>query len=324
MTRLEQRYRRLLRVLPAWYRAEREREMVDVFLECRADRDSADLDAEYGWPGWSETAAVAGLAVRTRVGGHAAPSGPRAVGDTIRAAAGIAVLLNAAGAATTVLWQVVATLVGPPEAAVVTDSLLHPLGAGGWWATLSLVLRLCWLPAWTALTSQRRRSTLLLAAAACTPSVVGAVSIVVEGDGSFALISLASSLIELSTVALLLLGYPRATPLPTVARPWSLLAGAVVVLAAVTPLALVVRQDFAPEAAFLLLAAVTLAVTRRRGPLAAGITVLAVVAVVSGLLDLAALEDGYGGALITVALGLGAALVAASAARRPARDLAGT
>ncbi|WP_447001787.1 hypothetical protein ACRAKI_18675 [Saccharothrix isguenensis] len=63
-SRLERRYRTLLRVLPAWYRAEREEEMVGIFFADRGD----DLELEYGWPGWGETAATLGLAVRVRFG----------------------------------------------------------------------------------------------------------------------------------------------------------------------------------------------------------------------------------------------------------------
>jgi hypothetical protein len=66
MTPLERRYRRLLRVLPGWYRRDREEEMVDTFLTERADRPDADLDLEYGSPGWAEVRATATLAVRTR------------------------------------------------------------------------------------------------------------------------------------------------------------------------------------------------------------------------------------------------------------------
>ncbi|MBB5802543.1 hypothetical protein F4560_002311 [Saccharothrix ecbatanensis] len=61
---LERRYRTLLRVLPAWYRAEREEEMVGIFFADRGD----DLDLEHGWPGWGEAAATLGLAVRVRFG----------------------------------------------------------------------------------------------------------------------------------------------------------------------------------------------------------------------------------------------------------------
>ncbi|NUT46572.1 MAG: hypothetical protein HOV94_04515, partial [Saccharothrix sp.] len=57
---LERRYRALLRILPAWYRAGREEEMVGIFLADRTD----DLDLEHGWPGWGETGATLALAVR--------------------------------------------------------------------------------------------------------------------------------------------------------------------------------------------------------------------------------------------------------------------
>ncbi|MFD0202386.1 MULTISPECIES: hypothetical protein [Saccharothrix] len=61
---LERRYRALLRVLPAWYRAEREEEMVGIFLADRTD----EVDLEHGWPGWGETGATLALAVRVRLG----------------------------------------------------------------------------------------------------------------------------------------------------------------------------------------------------------------------------------------------------------------
>ncbi len=66
MNRLERRYRALLGVLPRDYRAAREEEMVGTFLAAR--RGDADLDGEYGWPGWSEAAATLALAVRVRLG----------------------------------------------------------------------------------------------------------------------------------------------------------------------------------------------------------------------------------------------------------------
>jgi hypothetical protein len=314
-TRLEERYRRLLRVLPAWYRAEREREMVDVFLEERADRTDADLDAEHGWPGWGETAAVAALAVRTRVGGDGAPPGPRALGDTVRAAAGVGVLLAAAATLAGVVGRIAATVAGPSEAAVVTEALLHPGDAGGWWASTAFVLGLSWLPAWTALTSGRRRTAILLACGACVPALVALVGDVVAGDGSSALVVLARSLLELTTVVLLLLGHHRDATPPTVARPWALLGGVTAALVAVVPLVLVVRQVFAPEAGVLLVAAVAVAVTRRRGPLAAGIAVVAGVQVVAGFLELAVHETGRPGAAITTGLGLLALLVATAVAR---------
>ncbi|MFF0307381.1 hypothetical protein ACFYSC_08130 [Streptosporangium sp. NPDC004379] len=80
---LEKRYRRVLRLLPVSYRAEREEEMVDAFME-----GSGGLtDADDPRPRWPEVASVAALAVRVRLGGVGAT--PRHVvwGEAVRLAA---------------------------------------------------------------------------------------------------------------------------------------------------------------------------------------------------------------------------------------------
>jgi hypothetical protein len=94
MTKLERRYRMLLRVLPGWYRAEREEEMVGIFL---ADRDD-ELDLEHSWPGWSETWATLALAVRTRLAANAAPARAIAVGNVVRLVAVLGLLACSAQA----------------------------------------------------------------------------------------------------------------------------------------------------------------------------------------------------------------------------------
>ncbi|MBE1582663.1 hypothetical protein ACFPOI_60465 [Nonomuraea angiospora] len=71
MTLLEQRYRSVLRLLPASYRAEREEEMVDAFMEMYGDAP----DEINPRPPWSEIASVLALSVRIRLG--AAGSAPR-------------------------------------------------------------------------------------------------------------------------------------------------------------------------------------------------------------------------------------------------------
>lgn len=93
ISQLEHRYRSLLRVLPRWYRTEREEEMVGTFM---ADRDD-DLDLEYGWPGWAEARAVLLLAVRTRLaGGRGGPARVVAVGDMVRLVALLGMLVQCA------------------------------------------------------------------------------------------------------------------------------------------------------------------------------------------------------------------------------------
>ncbi|MET9633542.1 hypothetical protein ABZX92_39395 [Lentzea sp. NPDC006480] len=79
-TNLERRYRLLLKVLPAWYREDREEEMVGLFLIERTD----ELDLEHSWPGWGETFAMLGLAVRTRFAAVSAPVGALRLGGVVR------------------------------------------------------------------------------------------------------------------------------------------------------------------------------------------------------------------------------------------------
>ena len=60
MSVLEDRYRRVLRALPAAYRARWEEEMVATFLASMAtdDPDEAEYLGDYGRPSWSEVASV--------------------------------------------------------------------------------------------------------------------------------------------------------------------------------------------------------------------------------------------------------------------------
>ena len=76
MSRLEQRYRLLLRtLLPASYRKVWEEDMVATFLESMDtdDAEAAEYLADYGRPSWSEVASVAALAIRLRLGAAGAP-----------------------------------------------------------------------------------------------------------------------------------------------------------------------------------------------------------------------------------------------------------
>jgi hypothetical protein len=108
MTRLEGRYRRVLRLLlPAAYLREWEDEMVATFLESVRvdDPDDAAYLADFGRPGWSETASVAALAVRRRPGTArlrlgAGGASPRdlAWGEAARIVALVGVLAHAVAA----------------------------------------------------------------------------------------------------------------------------------------------------------------------------------------------------------------------------------
>lgn len=138
MSRLEERYRRLLRLLPAWYRERREDEMVGTFM---ADRED-ELDLEYGWPGWGEAWAVAVLAVRSRL---AAPGGPPravAVGDAVRLVALLGVVAYAAISVAGLVRAWLHSMVGIQVAVDAWVSMASiTLVAGG--AAVALVLGRC-------------------------------------------------------------------------------------------------------------------------------------------------------------------------------------
>lgn len=90
MSNLERRYRTLLKVLPRWYRDDREEEMVGLFMMERTD----ELDLEHSWPGWGETWAMLGLAVRTRFAATSAPTGAIRLGEVVRTLGLLGLLLG--------------------------------------------------------------------------------------------------------------------------------------------------------------------------------------------------------------------------------------
>ncbi|MFI6484060.1 hypothetical protein ACIBH1_39480 [Nonomuraea sp. NPDC050663] len=102
MTLLEQRYRSVLRLLPAPYRAEREEEMVAAFLEAY---DSPDETGPR--PPWDEIFSVAALAVRVRLSWS-----PRGVawGRTLRLTALFGIGLQALLASVTLMSAIVSPI----------------------------------------------------------------------------------------------------------------------------------------------------------------------------------------------------------------------
>jgi hypothetical protein len=154
MTRLERRYRLLLRVLPAAYRERWGEEMTATFLDVELDGPDADLRAEYGSPGWAEIAAVLRLAVGLRWSPRSADRRVARRGEAIGAAAVCLVLLQAVvgvlGAASS-LWAArhLPLLVGTGSLAVAPSPLdLVASVAGG----------LVWVGAFVALLLGRSRA----------------------------------------------------------------------------------------------------------------------------------------------------------------------
>ncbi|MEU5947314.1 hypothetical protein ABZ793_17345 [Micromonospora sp. NPDC047465] len=99
---LEQRYRRLLTLLPASYRRKWEDDMVRTFLECvgaEEDTEDAAYLRDHGRPDRDEVLSVLALATRLRLGGVGAEPRSRLRGDAIRAVALLGLLFHAVTAA---------------------------------------------------------------------------------------------------------------------------------------------------------------------------------------------------------------------------------
>jgi hypothetical protein len=167
---LERRYRRVLRLLPGWYRQQWEQDMVAAFLDSwlTGDPETDECVLEFCKPGWAETASVACLAVRLHLGG---PGTPRryAWGQAIRRAV-LAVLLVHAVLAVNVLvflvWsrRLVGWLPAPPASLVVAP--------GGVWDTVYYLVCLAWIAIFVTLALGHYRTARALAALAIVPGLV--------------------------------------------------------------------------------------------------------------------------------------------------------
>lgn len=177
MTRLEERYRRVLRLLPRSYRDVWEEDMVATFLASvhTDDPDDAAFIADFGRPGWGEVASVAMLAIRLRLGTTGAPPRYAAWGQAIRLSVLTGMLVNAAASVVGVvmtLW--LARMIPFTEPPV----LLEPPGYPESWHRVDLfttVAGLLWLPAFLALVTGRWAAGRWLAAAAAATAAVSAV-----------------------------------------------------------------------------------------------------------------------------------------------------
>jgi hypothetical protein len=183
-SRLEARYRRLLRVLPAGYRAVREQEMVDAFVQTSVDANPelADLTLQSGWPGPRESASIVRLALRLRwADPHAPPRYQvRAAGLRVTTLGSLTVL--AVTAAQSVLSQVWFALA--PTPGTVDGSPAHILfGADAdVWSLVRGWAFALWIPALILGVLGGRRGAGLAMAIAAIPT---AVTVIAAASGPF-------------------------------------------------------------------------------------------------------------------------------------------
>ena len=152
---LEQRYRRVLRLLPGYYRDRWEEDMVAAFLDgwLTGDPDEDSVTMEYGRPTWPEIVSVIGLAARLRLGGAGAPRRYFAWGQAVRSAVLGLMLAHAVwGLGEVVLFARSRHLIGwlPPP-------------AGGFWPTLGYATGYLWIVVFAALVLVDYRTARVLA-----------------------------------------------------------------------------------------------------------------------------------------------------------------
>lgn len=271
MTPLERRYRRVVRLLPADYRAVWEEDMVDTFLLTRPAGED-DFDAEYGRPGWAEVASVVALAVRLRLDGS--PSA-FARGEVVRRVALVGLLVHAVAAVVGVVSPAVSA-VRFPEYRASDPQILWSLSG------------LLWVGAFLALLDGRRRVAVWLGVVAAMPTAVTLGMGVAVGGVSVE--SAAYRLLVTLLPVLALVAFHRDAP-SVRARPWlvALPVGApsVTGLALATQTTGVVALDWADTLCLAVVAAcVVHLVVGRRGPWSGALLVLAVVVLGERLITL--------------------------------------
>ncbi|WP_341716190.1 hypothetical protein QQG74_19475 [Micromonospora sp. FIMYZ51] len=230
MSRLEERYRRVLRLLPAAYRQEWEDEMVAAFLESMTtgDPETDEYLADYGRPSLPEVASVLSLAARLRLGGVGAPPRAYAWGQAVRLATLMGVLANAvmATAGISIMLWLAGRIPGlpAPEATLTVP-------AQSWHTTWQLA-SYAWLPAYLALVLGHRRVAQAVALIAVVPPVITAV---IEAVGASPL-SVTTWAMRITDIVLLLAMSTFRHDSPAVPRrPW-LLAVPVGILLVPVPL----------------------------------------------------------------------------------------
>ena len=172
---LEDRYRRVLRVLPAEYRAEREEELVATFLESTWTGDE-EYDAwlrECGRPDLPEVLSVLALAARVRLAGRAGDPGAYAWGQAVRALVLVCLLVNAL-VLPMALAQHVWLAADLPLPAATRDAIIGSPQVPAWLSAVDWLVLLTWFSAFLALVLGRRRVAAGLALTALAPLVASA------------------------------------------------------------------------------------------------------------------------------------------------------
>jgi hypothetical protein len=243
---LEQRYRRVLRLLPGYYRDRWEEDMVAAFLDSwlTGDPETDAAVMKFCRPAGAEVASVAGLAARLYLGGPGAPRRYFAWGQAVRRAVltvtlvqatrGLDVLVRTAWSRRVFGWLPV------PPAGIAPGTPGGLLPPAAWY-----LVAYAWIVSFVALVLGRYRTAQVIAALAIVPDLVW----LLQGEftGAFQGPSLGPwafwVLLNLAPV-LAMAAFHRDAPLAA-RRPWLLALPANYLLVAVPLMALQVTGNSA-------------------------------------------------------------------------------
>ncbi|MFI7547411.1 hypothetical protein [Actinoplanes sp. NPDC049599] len=236
---LEDRYRLILRMLPPDYRQAWEEDMVASFMQAAYAAAPDDVEGvEISRPSVAETASIAVLAQRVRLGGAGAAPRPFVWGEAVRRVALIGLLAHAIGALVGVLYAIW-TFEQLDGVIPLTDG--EPLFADPWVALWSLT-GLLWLPPYLSAVHGHHRAARTLAVIAFLPVMINSVVGMTNGLDGFSPVGVYWLLFgALPVLAMAAFGAdaPRVR-----ARPWliALPVGVVAAVAATAALAVLAAQ----------------------------------------------------------------------------------
>jgi hypothetical protein len=241
---LERRYRRVLRLLPGWYRRQWEQDMVAAFLDSwlTGDPEADEYISKAAGPGWAETASVAVLAARLYLGGAGTPRRHFGWGQAARNAVLAVMLVHAArglAALTFLAWSRhwVAWIPGPP------GSMVHA-PPPGIWTVGGYLIDYAWIVAFLTLVLRYYRTARLIAALIMVLDLVWLLQHAINGTlplpfGQWAYWALLDLALVLAMTAF------RRDTAPAARRPWLLALPATYLLVWVPLLALQVTGNAA-------------------------------------------------------------------------------
>ena len=236
MTPLEQRYRALLRRLPASYRRQWEDDMVATYLAATvpADPEEAEYVEHCGRPSRDERLSILRLAIRLRLGGVGDPPHAQAWGDAVRRVALLGLLANTVSPIGG-LWRrawVSGGLGWPPLPPGVQEMASLPQSV---WQSVLGATTLLWVVAFVATVVGHRRAAVVAGAVAAIPTATGAAQAVefalTAGFRGFLVSTLAMAIV--AVLPLLALAAFHSQSPPVAPRPWLMALAGTAVLAAV-------------------------------------------------------------------------------------------